>query len=220
MSYANYSRLFKNCNGSQGAKTSSDRYLLPSFPGYYVSSLTMIPDDMTKQGIIYQETSLPNNVEYRYENLLEGYRHIPSKIEKKCPKEQEVSTCGLDSEGHSICGSGNLYAIMDPRFNLRECAKNMILLEDHLFQKGKRCKDCILKHLLTIEGFLEEAVTLDKDGSHLDEIQDAIDNFRDLFKQISVKIKDGSLTDEDCCDLAQNIRKMRKPLCQSYATFV
>lgn len=221
MSYSSYSRLFKNCNGSQAASTSSNRYLTPSFDGYYLPSVTVIPNDMVEQGIIYQETSLPSNLNYRYEDLREGYKYTPVQVvDKKCPKEQEVSTCGLDSEGHSICGSGNLYAIMDPRFNLRECAKNMILLEDHLFQKGKRCKDCILKHLLTIEGFLEEAITLDKDGSHLDEIQTAIDNFRDLFKQISIKIKDGSLTDDDCCVLAQNIRKMRKPLCQGYATFV
>lgn len=221
--YANYSRLYKNCNGSEGAQTSSTRFLLPNFPGYYTPNVTMSPPDEYNAGVIYQETSLPPNVSYRYEDLNEGYQYFPKTekvFEKKCPKEQEVTTCGLDDEGHSVCGSGKLYAILDPRFNLRESAKNMILLEDHLFQKGKRCKDCILKHLLTIEGFLEEAITLDKDGKYVDQIQQAIDSFRELFKDISQKIKDGTLTDSDCCQLAQNIRVMRKPLCQNYATFV
>ena len=52
-----------------------------------------------------------------------------------------------------------------PQFNLREITKQMVLLEDHLFQAYKRCPDCIRKHLLTIEAFAEEAVTLD--SSHL-----------------------------------------------------
>jgi hypothetical protein len=130
-------------------------------------------------------------------------------------------SCGLDSEGKSICGGGgNLYPILDPRFNLRESAKHLILLEDHLFHEGKRCRDCILKHLLTIEGFLEEAVTLDKEGKYVGEIQNGIQNFRKVFKIISHKLETGNLSDEECCQLAQRLRVIRKPLCQNYATFL
>ena len=48
-----------------------------------------------------------------------------------------------------------------PAFNLREIAKNMILLEDHLTHDYKYCPDCIRKHFLTIEALADETITLD-----------------------------------------------------------
>jgi len=54
--------------------------------------------------------------------------------------------------------------LMHPQFNLREIAKQMILLEDHLCHPYKHCPDCTRKHLLTIEAFAEEAVSLDQVG--------------------------------------------------------
>lgn len=54
-------------------------------------------------------------------------------------------------------------AITDPRFNLREITKQMILLEEHLTQPHKVCMDCIRKHLMCIEGLSEEGMCLDKD---------------------------------------------------------
>jgi hypothetical protein len=50
--------------------------------------------------------------------------------------------------------------LTDPLFNWREIAKQMVLLEDHLFHGYKQCADCIKKHLLTIEAFAEEIPTL------------------------------------------------------------
>ena len=54
--------------------------------------------------------------------------------------------------------------INDPRFNLRELVKQLILLEQHLLEKGKYCHDCIVKHLLTIEGLADEGQCLDTYG--------------------------------------------------------
>ena len=231
MSYCNYSRLYQNCRGDLAAPTSSARYLVPTCKGYNQPSITIDPDDEKMAGIIYQNTSLPSNVDYRWinpefekpveekkEKSKENYQISSQPFNEMCPSKTQ--TCDLDDDGKSVCGSGDLYSILDPRFNLRESAKNMILLEDHLFHKGKRCKDCILKHLLTIEGFLEEAITLDKNQEYVQQTQKTIDQFRILFKEIGKKIKDGNLTDKDCCNLAQNIRKLRKPLCQTYATFI
>lgn len=67
-----------------------------------------------------------------------------------------------------LSGAGkraSLLPIMSPWFNVREVIKQCVLLEDHLFHPQKRCPDCIAKHFLTIEAFLEEATTLDSDGS-------------------------------------------------------
>jgi hypothetical protein len=121
----------------------------------------------------------------------------------------------------NICGGGkNLFPIMDPRFNLREMAGNMILLEDHLFHEGKRCEDCIKKHAMTIDFLGSEAITLDKERKYTEDISRSNSDFRQFFKELAGKIDQGTLTDEDCCRLAQQLRKIRKPLCQKYATFI
>ena len=52
-------------------------------------------------------------------------------------------------------------SISDPRYNIREIVKQMILLEQHLLEKDKYCPDCISKHILTIEALAEEAQCLD-----------------------------------------------------------
>lgn len=51
--------------------------------------------------------------------------------------------------------------ISDPRFNVREIAKQLILLEQHLLEKDKYCPDCITKHILTIEALADECQLLD-----------------------------------------------------------
>ncbi len=54
--------------------------------------------------------------------------------------------------------------VSDPGWTLREAVKQAILLEDHLAHPGKRCGDCIRKHLLAIEGYAEEAAGLGAEG--------------------------------------------------------
>lgn len=158
-------------------------------------------------------------------DIVEGYSNQPtsneSSNEQNVQQNEESSSCGLSEDGvTNICGGGNLFPIMDPRFNLREAAKNMILLEDHLFHQGKRCQDCILKHCLTIEGFLEEGVTLDKTREYSGILNDSLVRFREVFRDLADKIKKRTLQDEDCCQFAQRIRVIRKPLCQQFATFL
>ena len=133
--------------------------------------------------------------------------------------------CSVDYDGEvNICGGKNsrksqLYPIMDPKFNLREAAKNCILLEDHLTHEGKRCSDCIKKHCLIIEGLFEEGLTLDKKREHHQEFVKCITEFRTIFKKLADKLNNDNVTDEDCLIISQEIRKLRKPLCQKYATF-
>lgn len=85
--------------------------------------------------------------------------------DNKCIKnENSNGKCGAGGEGCKSCDS--LLPVLDPRFNMREICKQSVLLEDHLFQKEKRCHDCIIKHFLTIEGLAEEAITLDKEHKY------------------------------------------------------
>ena len=50
--------------------------------------------------------------------------------------------------------------LMRPEFSARECAKQLILLEDHLSVPGKQCPDCVSKHRLAAEAFAEEVLHL------------------------------------------------------------
>ncbi len=129
------------------------------------------------------------------------YIYKENNIEKFCSNE----VCGQSSD--------KLLPILEPRFNLREISKQMILLEDHLFNIRKRCKDCIIKHFLTIEALSEEAISLDVDKKFESILKTLPEDIRDLQKKWINK----ELSEED---IAQKIRKIRKPLMISQFNFV
>jgi len=116
-------------------------------------------------------------------------------------REDFCSSCQSD-------GGGGLLPLMEPQFNLRECVKQLLLLEDHLSNPQKRCPDCIRKHCLTIEALAEEGTTLDKDGSCRDDCNDLARKMREIEKEI----KEG----KDEAEIAQELRSIRKPLMNKY----
>lgn len=195
-----------------------------------VHTITSIEEDNMKE---QQDYSYGNPLQddiylSRYNSFLTGNRDVDIlpkpytdiKLEKEV-KEVKENFCSMNEDGvTNACGTDKkLSKILDPRFNLREAAKNLILLEDHLFQSLKRCNDCIKKHCLLIEGFLEEGITLDKTGEYTQELIKSLNEFSILFQRISIKMMESVLTDRDCIEIAQELRKIRKPLCQKYATF-
>jgi len=54
----------------------------------------------------------------------------------------------------------SLDPVSDPKYNMQQIIKQSILLEEHLTNKNKRCRDCITKHFLHIIGLAEEAQML------------------------------------------------------------
>lgn len=97
--------------------------------------------------------------------------------------------------------------VMDPRFNLREIAKQLILLEDHLSQPRRRCPDCIRKHFATVEAFCEEAITLDKEGTY----HAVCGELQERVRELQAELARGETTFEEA---AQQLRAVRKPLLQ------
>jgi len=69
---------------------------------------------------------------------------------------------GTDAGPGGRPGKSKPPVVLNPNFNVREILKQMILLGEHLTDPSgeKVCYDCILKHLLSIEGYAEEAQTL------------------------------------------------------------
>ena len=179
------------------------------------SEIELPPDKVLSTQVSTKSKPVHSHIFEHYKELRIGQGKEKEKV------VEESGTCGFEEDGvTSACGKGkNLYNIMDPRFNLREAAKNCILLEDHLTHSGKQCSDCIKKHILMIEGFLEEGLTLDKEKKHKQEFDKCIKEFRTIFKRLASKLNDETLQDEECCQFAQEIRAFRKPLCQKYATF-
>lgn len=98
--------------------------------------------------------------------------------------------------------SGKLTAITDPLFNIREAAKNMLALEDHLEHVEKRCMQCIKKHFMLIEVFLDEAVGLDRYGRYSSILNGKTAELHDIIEDFVIR-KDFKLT-------GQRIRDIRK----------
>ena len=67
---------------------------------------------------------------------------------------------------------GALDPVSDPKYNMQQIVKQSILLEEHLINKNKRCRDCITKHFQHIIGLSEEAQMLatDKIFQHLHKV--------------------------------------------------
>lgn len=64
---------------------------------------------------------------------------------------------------HSSCSKqscGAIDPVSDPAYNMENVIKQSILLEEHLAEENKYCKDCVAKHFLHIIGLLEEAKML------------------------------------------------------------
>ena len=91
--------------------------------------------------------------------------------------------------------------VNDPEHNLREIIKQLLLVEDHMFQDDKKCIPCIRKHLLTIEALGEEGVTLDVENKYTAHFNEVIHMMRKL--ELS---KDFSNTS------AQEVRELRRNL--------
>jgi hypothetical protein len=106
--------------------------------------------------------------------------------------------------------------LMDPKHNLREIAKQLILLEDHMAHKHKRCIDCMTKHYLMVEGLLEEAITLDKKGEHTKEIQNIMQQIQPAVMNVIDLVKKNKMTDDVYHSTCQILRKVRKEISVKY----
>jgi hypothetical protein len=109
----------------------------------------------------------------------------------------------------STCDS--IDPVSDPRYNMQQIIKQSILLEEHLTNKNKRCRDCITKHFLHIIGLAEEAQMLATDKiNNYPLINESVILYNELFK---IWIKNKNLNGKDetyilyCTDKLRDHRK-------------
>ena len=77
----------------------------------------------------------------------------------------------------------SLDPVSDPKYNMQQIIKQSILLEEHLTNKNKRCRDCITKHFLHIIGLSEEAQMLAT--NKIDDyplVNESVNLYNELFK--------------------------------------
>jgi len=116
-------------------------------------------------------------------------------------KNNKVSSgsCGIS------CGA--IDKVSDPKYNMQQIVKQSILLEEHLANKNKRCRDCITKHFLHIIGLAEEAQMLATNS--IDKyplINECVELYNKVFQKW-LKYHDADISYLNCCDELRNMRK-------------
>jgi hypothetical protein len=127
-----------------------------------------------------------------------------STVEQNCEIEKSCTA--------KTCSTTNLHPILNPTFNMREVAKQCLLLEDHLNNIKKRCYDCIRKHFLIIDALLEEAVSLENNIDKRDYYRNLYLTWVKLEKNYAQNQNDSKHLDE----ISKKIRIFRKPLVEQY----
>jgi hypothetical protein len=133
-----------------------------------------------------------------------------SIIWKKSEKHQ--MTKGSKSCSAKSCDS--IDPVSDPRYNMQQIVKQSILLEEHLANKNKRCRDCITKHFLHIIGLAEEAQMLAT--NKIDQyklINECVELYNKLFQ---MWLKQGSSAEHKALNCCDELRTMRKKLIAVY----
>lgn len=103
------------------------------------------------------------------------YYYLITHKNKNNDKNNKNHSCDKVS-----CGA--LDPVSDPKYNMQQIVKQSILLEEHLINKNKRCRDCITKHFQHIIGLSEEAQMLATDKSHKYPLMnDSVEVYNNLF---------------------------------------
>jgi hypothetical protein len=100
--------------------------------------------------------------------------------------------------------TAGLYPLRHPMYCAREAAKHCALLEDHLADPHRRCNECCRKHMLMVEGFLEEGMLMDRHQKYQHILAPAIASTRRTVERF--------VRGEQPAVLAQQFREIRKPL--------
>uniref|UniRef100_A0A6C0LYW3 Uncharacterized protein n=1 Tax=viral metagenome TaxID=1070528 RepID=A0A6C0LYW3_9ZZZZ len=131
---------------------------------------------------------------------------------KTLKNEQYCGECSAGNIDDTILNNASKdtsqLPIFKPEFNFREGAKQLILLEDHLFNRRKFCLDCCKKHALAAEGLFEEAMSLDTERKYEDICNDLPNRIRDVIKKL------GRM---DAIELGDEVRAIRKPIHVEFA---
>ena len=154
--------------------------------------------------IYYAYLEKRKSLQLKKQKNYEKFNILNNKIETV--EEKKVD----DGTACKKTGCGSLDPVSDPKYNMHQIVKQSILLEEHLANKNKRCRDCITKHFSHIIGLAEEAVMLACSDVNKYPLMSELPPYYDkLFKKW---LKDTSCSLLVCKDL----RNMRKRIIAIY----
>lgn len=129
------------------------------------------------------------------------------------PKTRKIQTNTPQVCSASICGSDGIDPVSEPSYNMKQIIKQSILLEEHLVEPKKRCRDCIIKHFNHIIGLQNEALGLA--GENADQYPLLIETTSFYSEQFEKWLE--SYNDEKVnLEIAGNLREVRKQLVSKY----
>jgi len=109
--------------------------------------------------------------------------------------------------GCDIISCGALDPVSNPAYNMQQIVKQSILLEEHITNKNKRCRDCITKHFLHIIGLAEEAQMLATNKCNkYPLINESVEIYNNLFNEW-IKYKEDEIRLLNICDKLRINRK-------------
>jgi hypothetical protein len=166
-----------------------------------VETFAIILTIIISTSIIIWVMNKNRGLDVNYNNLIEINSTNVSKSKSGSNKPGDKCTTTCDA----------LDPVSDPRYNMQQIIKQSILLEEHLTNKNKRCRDCITKHFLHIIGLAEEAEMLATNKiEKYPLIKESVVLYNELFK-IWIKNKNLNNNNEDyilyCTDKLRNHRK-------------
>jgi hypothetical protein len=137
------------------------------------------------------------------------YTLLYSQVELIKPNNQTKHTGGKCD----VKSCGALDPVSDPKYNMQQIVKQSILLEEHLTNKNKRCRDCITKHFQHIIGLAEEAQMLASNRCNKYPLMnESVAIYNDLFNEWFKYRSD----EKRVLDIADRLRIHRKKLIAIY----
>lgn len=137
-----------------------------------------------------------------------GLQQAAAARERATPRPATAGTCSA-----ATCGAAD--PVSDPAYNMREIAKQSILLEEHLTVDSKYCVDCVAKHLLHCHALAVEAVMLACDRvAQYPYMAQSPEFFRGLTERWLADRDDAQLRRR----IAAELREYRKTVVQAYFT--
>jgi hypothetical protein len=138
------------------------------------------------------------------------YIYVVRTISKSDKKQTITSNVKDGTCDAKTCGA--LDPVSNPAYNMQQIVKQSILLEEHLVNKNKRCRDCITKHFLHIIGLAEEAQMLaTKNCKNYPLINENVELYNNLFERWRK-----TPTDSEILIICDELRNNRKKLIVIY----
>lgn len=125
-------------------------------------------------------------------------------------KKSSASYGQKQCQAHT-CGA--LDDVNNPAYNVRETIKQILLLEQHLAEKAKYCKSCILKHYTISIALIEESIWMA--GNHCKDypkLEESLDFFKKQFDKWYKNMDD----EQTRLDSLTQLREWRREMVDLY----